>query len=183
MRPLVVVADSKQPSHDFAPRFDVFGRPAPAGWLVRLSADTADSSAALNAEHGHNDRHHENDPSLFAHGLSTSFHNPFTPLRRLSDRQNIFGPTGARSALVRVSDRPPSPMSPLRTFTKFLGRGVFVAPWCGPDGEIVLVAITSRNRIVGDPLIVPLGGDHLGVSDELWRRLEAAEPSPLQLVL
>lgn len=69
----------------------------------------------------------------------------------------------------------------LRTFTSPLGRGVFVTPWCGPNGEIILVAVTSRNRKV-DEITIPIGASHADASDALWQRLEEAEPFPLQIV-
>lgn len=59
-----------------------------------------------------------------------------------------------------------------------LGRGVYVAPWCGPQGELVLLAITSAGRLACDPLMIPHGADRVAAADALWDALEEADPDP-----
>jgi hypothetical protein len=58
------------------------------------------------------------------------------------------------------------------------GRGVYVAPWMGPDGEIVLLAISRERRLVGEPFTVPIGGNHVAAGEALWERLDIADPIP-----
>lgn len=55
-------------------------------------------------------------------------------------------------------------------------RGVWKAPWYGPNDEIVLYAVDSKNHLVSDPITVPKGGDHVEVADGLWDLLKASEP-------
>lgn len=55
-------------------------------------------------------------------------------------------------------------------------RGIWKAPWQGPDGEMVLVAITSGRRLLGNPVVLPLGADHIAIADEMWGQLDAADP-------
>lgn len=63
------------------------------------------------------------------------------------------------------------------------GRGVWMAPWLGPNGETILVAVTREKRLAGEPVIVPIGGNHVAASDELWDRLDGRDPIPnLKLV-
>jgi hypothetical protein len=57
-------------------------------------------------------------------------------------------------------------------------RGVYVAPWIGPNGETVLIAISRAGHLVGDPLTIPIGGNHVGSGDDMWDRLEADDPVP-----
>lgn len=58
-----------------------------------------------------------------------------------------------------------------------LERGVWVAPWVGPDGEMVLLAITSRAQLAtGVPTIVPSGASQVDASDRLWETIEAVDP-------
>lgn len=58
-----------------------------------------------------------------------------------------------------------------------LERGVWVAPWMGPDGEMVLLAITSRAQLAtGVPTIVPNGASQVEASDRLWDIVEAVDP-------
>lgn len=56
-------------------------------------------------------------------------------------------------------------------------RGVFKAHWMGPKGEIVLLAITSTNRLVIDPVTIPFGADHIGTVDGLWEMLDHVDPT------
>lgn len=64
-----------------------------------------------------------------------------------------------------------------------LTRGVYVAPWMGPNGEIVLIAVTRERKLAGDPVTVPHGTSHLLAGDELWARLERADPLPCLKIL
>lgn len=67
---------------------------------------------------------------------------------------------------------PPAPQSGLH----MLERGVWKAPWQGPDGEIVLLAITSHHRLLVPPSVIAFGRDHIGASDVLWEQLDAQDP-------
>ncbi len=58
------------------------------------------------------------------------------------------------------------------------GRGVWIAPWMGPNGEMILVGLNRHDRQIGDPLMIPLGGNHLAASDELWKRVDRDDPMP-----
>lgn len=62
-----------------------------------------------------------------------------------------------------------------RSADQFDGPAVFVAPWVGPNDEIVLIARDSRRRIVGEPYAVPRGADHIAASDAMWDRVIRAE--------
>jgi hypothetical protein len=56
-------------------------------------------------------------------------------------------------------------------------RGVFVAPWLGEHGELVLLARTSRRTLIpGTPLEIPHGASRLDASDRLWKRLDELDP-------
>lgn len=58
-------------------------------------------------------------------------------------------------------------------------RGVWVAPWMGPDDEVVLLAVTSRGRLATDaPVVIPNGASRIDACDRLWDILEAADPDP-----
>lgn len=57
-------------------------------------------------------------------------------------------------------------------------RGVYVAPWTGPNGEVVLIALSSDRKLVGEPLTVPNGGNHVAAGDALWARLDLDDPRP-----
>lgn len=64
-----------------------------------------------------------------------------------------------------------------------LGRGVYVAPWMGPKGEIVLIALTRFRKLAGEPFVVPIGSSHVLAGDALWERLEHDDPIPrLQII-
>lgn len=67
--------------------------------------------------------------------------------------------------------------------TELAERGVWVAQWLGPSGEMILVAVSREHRQVGDLVLIPAGGNSLEASDELWRRLDGEDPIPnLKLV-
>ena len=57
-----------------------------------------------------------------------------------------------------------------------LGRGVWQAPFDGPDGELVLVAVTSRGRMCGEVTIVPHGASRIETADRMLLALELADP-------
>lgn len=63
------------------------------------------------------------------------------------------------------------------------GRGVWIAPWVGKNGELVLLAITSDNRLVGEPLEVPVGSSHILAADAMWERIERANPIPILKII
>lgn len=55
-------------------------------------------------------------------------------------------------------------------------RGVWNAPWTGPNGELVLIALESRGRLIDGPVAVPRGVDHVTVADTLWELLDTVDP-------
>ena len=57
-------------------------------------------------------------------------------------------------------------------------RGVYVAPWMGEGGELVLLAITSHQRLAAPPLELRPGEDRVAASDRLWDALERVDPDP-----
>lgn len=61
-------------------------------------------------------------------------------------------------------------------------RGLYIAPWCGPDGELVLLAMQSNRRLAAPPLQIPHGADSVGMAEGLQRTLEEADPRLLKLV-
>lgn len=58
-----------------------------------------------------------------------------------------------------------------------LPRGVWTAPFLGPRGEPILVAIDREHRHVRW-VTVPAGCGLLDISDDLWAFLERADPEP-----
>lgn len=54
-------------------------------------------------------------------------------------------------------------------------RGVWVAPWMGPRGELVLVSVTSRRRKL-EERTVPLGADSVAISEAMFTALDRADP-------
>jgi hypothetical protein len=65
---------------------------------------------------------------------------------------------------------------PPSLMTAQLRRGVHVAPWMGPNDELILVAVTSTGRQAAPSVIVPHGTDRLKVSDALWDLLDEVDP-------
>jgi hypothetical protein len=57
-----------------------------------------------------------------------------------------------------------------------LGRGVWQAPFDGPDGEMVLVAVTSRGRIVGEVAVIPHGASRVETAERMLAALDLADP-------
>jgi hypothetical protein len=66
----------------------------------------------------------------------------------------------------------------MRVATIGVGRGVYVAPWMGPDDELVLIAITAAGKLAAPPLTIPHGASRLAASDELWAAVERVDPDP-----
>lgn len=64
-----------------------------------------------------------------------------------------------------------------------VGRGVWVAPWVGPSGELVLLAITRDKKLAGEPYAIPTGANHVEAGDRMWARLDADDPIPNLKVL
>jgi hypothetical protein len=59
---------------------------------------------------------------------------------------------------------------------RLLERGVWKAPWMGPDGEIVLLAVTADHRLLIPPSVIALGSNHFKAYDGLWELLDARDP-------
>lgn len=58
-----------------------------------------------------------------------------------------------------------------------LARGVHVARYMGPKGEIVLEPATSAGSLVTIlPIVVPLGSNHIKAAEDLWDMLDAMDP-------
>jgi hypothetical protein len=66
-----------------------------------------------------------------------------------------------------------------------LERGVYRAPCLGPDGETILYAVRANHRLIGRDYggvrYVPVGGNPLAVSRELWNLLANLDPEPIPL--
>jgi hypothetical protein len=58
------------------------------------------------------------------------------------------------------------------------GRGVWIAPWLGPNGETILVALNRHERQLGEQMMISPGSNSLAASDELWARVERDDPVP-----
>jgi hypothetical protein len=58
-----------------------------------------------------------------------------------------------------------------------VGRGVWLAPWQGPNGEMILVAVTAQRRRL-DEYVVPIGANHVDAAERLLDRLDLADPDP-----
>lgn len=54
-------------------------------------------------------------------------------------------------------------------------RGVWIAPWKGANGEMVLFALDSRSRLVGAPVGVGPLEDGIAIADRMWDTLTAHE--------
>lgn len=57
-------------------------------------------------------------------------------------------------------------------------RGVWIAPWLGPDGETILVAVDQHHRRIGSECRVAAGASHVLAADEMWERVERDDPIP-----
>jgi hypothetical protein len=65
---------------------------------------------------------------------------------------------------------------------KLLERGVHVVPALGEDGEMILIAVDHRHRLIGRPIFVRPGDSHLAASDALWERIERKDPFYLEAI-
>lgn len=63
-----------------------------------------------------------------------------------------------------------------------LDRGIFKAPWQGPQGEWVLLAVKSDHSLAIPPVTVPQGGTLPDVYDDLHRILDHLDPIKLRVV-
>jgi hypothetical protein len=59
-----------------------------------------------------------------------------------------------------------------------LRRGVWQAPFFGPDGELALVAVSRAGKLIGDVLIVPHGSSRIAAAEALLERLNLVDPLP-----
>lgn len=57
-----------------------------------------------------------------------------------------------------------------------LARGVYKAPWIGPNGEWVFLIVSAERRLALNPIIVPLGASLHDAYDAAWEWLNAADP-------
>jgi hypothetical protein len=57
-----------------------------------------------------------------------------------------------------------------------LARGVYLAPWVGPNGEVVLIALRTDGRLACEPVTVPDGRSRLEANERLWNLLDARDP-------
>jgi hypothetical protein len=58
-------------------------------------------------------------------------------------------------------------------------RGVWIANFLGPNGEMVLLPVTSKGMLAtGLPVIVPNGASRIDASDRCWDAIEATDPEP-----
>jgi hypothetical protein len=55
---------------------------------------------------------------------------------------------------------------------------VWQAPYLGPDGELVLVAVRRNGRSNEAPIVVPHGASRIDAANVLLDRLNAADPVP-----
>ena len=58
------------------------------------------------------------------------------------------------------------------------GRGVWVAPWQGSNGETILVALDRHDRQIGDTILIPRGGNEIAARAELSARVERIDSMP-----
>lgn len=61
-------------------------------------------------------------------------------------------------------------------------RGLYVAPWMGENGEIILLAVTSTRRLAAPPLEVPWGEDSVAFAERLQATLDEVDPPFLRLI-
>lgn len=60
-------------------------------------------------------------------------------------------------------------------------RGVWIAPWLGDAGEMILVSVRhDRRRVEERP--IPPGSNSIDIGDEMWDRLDREDPMGLRLV-
>lgn len=71
---------------------------------------------------------------------------------------------------------------PSRPSNSLLRRGVRQAPWLGPNGELVLVAITSKRQKLKE-VVVPHGASRIDAAERLEAELDLADAPPPRLSL
>ena len=59
-----------------------------------------------------------------------------------------------------------------------LPRGVYRAPVLGPDRETIIYAVTHDHRLLREPrsVLIPVGDNPFEAMDQLWARLNEADP-------
>lgn len=58
-----------------------------------------------------------------------------------------------------------------------LPRGVWVAPWTGPNDEMVLLPVTAGGKLATEqPVVVPNGASRVDAMDRLWQIVESVDP-------
>lgn len=70
----------------------------------------------------------------------------------------------------------------VRKSTFGVGRGVWVAPWMGENGETILVAVHRNNRLI-DQRVLKFGDDHVQASEDLWALLDRIDPMPVLRII
>jgi hypothetical protein len=68
------------------------------------------------------------------------------------------------------------PMTAKEPAAKGLSRGVWIAPWVGPEDEMVLFAIDARRHLVATHTSPKLS-DHFAALDALWHQLDTVDPA------
>jgi len=67
-------------------------------------------------------------------------------------------------------------------FAEMASRGVWQAPWFGPDGELILVSVTRARRRLRE-VVIPHGGSRIEAADSLLAELERDDPIPMLRVI
>lgn len=62
-----------------------------------------------------------------------------------------------------------------------LDRGIWQAPWFGPNGEMVLLAITRAHGKLSE-VIVPHGASRTETADRMLAELNAVDPRIARLI-
>jgi hypothetical protein len=57
------------------------------------------------------------------------------------------------------------------------GRGVWIAPYKGRNGEMILVALDRKERRLEERLVA-FGDDHMKAADDLWQVVDREDPMP-----
>ncbi len=75
-----------------------------------------------------------------------------------------------------VSSRTNAESKRLNVLVDTSHRGVWIAPWRGTKGELVLFAIDSHDQLVTAPLTIPIGSDRIAAADMLWDLIDEIDP-------
>lgn len=67
-------------------------------------------------------------------------------------------------------------------FAEMASRGIWQAPWFGPDGELILVSVTRARRRLRE-VVVPHGASRIEAAESLLAELEREDPVPLMRVI